>query len=356
MKKTILKAFVLSLSLSALPALAESSPDGLITSKAKLALWTSEVRSRSVRVDTNDGVLTLSGKVASAEQKKLAEKKVRQIDGVRSVKSFLQVVPEAEEKVVERSDKDMKDAVQAALKKDDSLNDSSISVKNVNKGVVFLEGKADSFGDHLRAVALADRVPGVRRVASEVKAPKDFKRDDRVEFTRADRAEVHPDAKRKNDGPSDTGITMAVKMRLLTTPEIPSTEIRVDTEDQVVTLFGVVPTDEVKKAAQAQAARVSGVAKVENQLEVVPSHEQEVVEAKDEDLTSALKIAFKDRREFKDVNMSVKNGVVQLTGQVASSWDEFSAVRTARQVKGVRNVVDQLKVDPKKADGKHYGS
>ena len=38
MKKTILKAFVLSLSLSAVPVFADTSPDGLITAKAKLAL------------------------------------------------------------------------------------------------------------------------------------------------------------------------------------------------------------------------------------------------------------------------------------------------------------------------------
>jgi osmotically-inducible protein OsmY len=44
----------------------------------------------------------------------------------------------------------------------------------------------------------------------------------------------------------------------------------------------------------------------------------------------------------------VKNGVVQLTGQVASMSDEFDAVRAARSVKGVRNVVDQLKLDDKK--------
>ena len=143
---------------------------------------------------------------------------------------------------------------------------------------------------------------------------------------------------------------MAVKMRLLTASEIPSMEINVDTEDNIVTLFGVVPTDEVKRAAAAQASRVKGVAKVQNELEVVPSNEKELVESKDEDLAGALKLVFKDRREWKNIEMDVKNGVVQLTGRVASQWEEFSAVRAARQVKGVRNVVDQLKVDEKADD------
>ncbi len=373
MKNNILKAFVLGMALSGSAVMAAAPPpDSMITAKAKLALWTSDVRSRSVQIDTNDGIVTLSGKVPTQEQKNLAEKKAKKIDGVRSVKSFLQVVPAADEKFVERTDKDLKDAAQKTLDKDE-FADSKIKVKNVNKGVVYLSGDAHTVSDHLRAVALIDRLPGVRRVTSEVKYPDRFTRDDRIEFTRADGPAVKParavDDRRDLDkdkrdldardgestgaergGSSDSGITMAVKMRLLTTAEIPSNEIRVDTEDQIVTLFGIVPTDEVKRAAEAQAQRVSGVASVKNELEVVPSNEKDLVEAKDEDLTGALKLAFKDRKEWKDVKATVKNGVVQLTGRVASAWDEFSAVRAARQVKGVRNVVDQLEVEHTERD------
>ncbi len=366
MKNNILKAFVLGMALSAPAVMAAAPPsDSMITAKAKLALWTSDVRSKSVQIDTNDGIVTLSGKVRSQEQKNLAEKNAKKIDGVRSVKSFLQVVPIAEEKLVERSDKDLKEAAQKALDREE-FADSKLKVKNVSKGVVYLSGDAHTVSDHLRAVALIDRLPGVRRVTSEVKAPDRFTKDDRIEFTRADGPAVKPvrsaEARSADDrrdgeplraersGSSDSGITMAVKMRLLTAAEIPSNEIRVDTEDNIVTLFGIVPTDEVKRAAEAQASRVSGVASVKNELEVVPSNEKEMVESKDEDLTGALKLAFKDRKEWKNVKATVKNGVVQLTGQVASPWDEFSAVRAARQVKGVRNVVDQLEVEHDERD------
>ena len=390
MKSKIFNAFILSVSLSASAVMAAAPPpDSMITAKAKLALWTSDVRSRSVQIDTNDGIVTLSGKVPSQEQKNLAEKKAKQVDGVRSVKSFLQIVPVADEKFVERSDKELKDVAQKALDKEE-FADSKIKVKNVSKGVVYLSGDAHTVSDHLRAVALIDRLPGVRRVTSAVKSPDKFTKDDRIEFTRADGPAVKPersadarsvdkrdldkrdldnrdldnrdlsnrDLDRRDGAPpvaqrsgsSDSGITMAVKMRLLTAAEIPSNEIRVDTEDKIVTLFGIVPSDEVKRAAEAQANRVSGVASVKNELEVVPSNEKERVESKDEDLTSALKLAFKDRKEWKDVKATVKNGVVQLTGRVSSMWEEFSAVRAARQVKGVRNVVDQLEVEHTERD------
>ncbi len=78
--------------LAAWPALAVV-PDGMITSKTKLSLWTTAgVRSTSVHVDTEDGVVTLYGKVPTADQKALAESTAREITGVREVKSLLQVV------------------------------------------------------------------------------------------------------------------------------------------------------------------------------------------------------------------------------------------------------------------------
>lgn len=360
MKLNILKAVVLGVSLASSSVLAASA-DSTITAKAKLALWTSDVRSRDVNVDTNDGVVTLSGKVPSAEQKAMAEKKARSIDGVKDVKSYLQIVPASEEKRVERSDKEIKEAVKTALKNDPSLEDSKISVKDVSKGVVTLEGEAKTYSDHLRAVGLVDRTPGVKRVASDVKNPKAWTKDERMEFTRHDNMpghtpEHHANADRKdNTGPADSSITASVKMRLFTTAEVPSMKINVDTNDHVVSLFGIVPTEEVKRTAEAEASRVKGVASVQNNLQVVASSEKEAVQDKDEDLTKSLKLAFKDRSELKHVNYDVKAGVVQLTGRVATMEDEYEAVRAARQVKGIKNVVNQLKVDERK-DEERTGS
>lgn len=345
MRNNLLKAFALGLSLAAAPVFA-SPPDGLITAKAKMALWTSEVRSSGVRVDTNDGVVTLSGKVATGEKKALAEEKVRTLDGVRSVKNLLQVVPAAEEKRVETADKDLEKKARQAIDDDAALKDSKLKVRSVENGVVMLEGEA-GYGDQLRAVALLDRIPGVRRVHSEVKGPDGLGEDDRLSFStpepRPSPAEVRSGEAKKTA--SDTRITGSVKMRLLTAAQIPSHEISVDTMNGVVTLFGMVPTDQVKRAAEAEAMRVSGVSKVDNQLEVVASAEKETVKAKDEDITRDLKLVFKDRPEFKNVNTAVRNGVVQLSGKVATGWEELSAVRTARMVKGVRGVTNLLKVE-----------
>jgi osmotically-inducible protein OsmY len=342
MKNGILKAFVLGAALAALPAFAVVVPDGLITSKTKLSLWTTAgIRSTTVHVDTNDGIVTLYGKVPTAEQKALAEKTIREIMGVNSVTSLLQVVPEAVEKRVERSDKETMAQAEKLLKADPSLKDSKITVKSVDKGMVLLTGDAKTFSDHVRAVVVVDRIAGVRGVASEVKGPDAFGNDERITFVAAPKTKP---AVETHSSANDMRITMAVKMRMWTAAQIPSTEISVDTEDNVVTLFGIVPTADIKRSAATEAGKVSGVLKVENQLEVVATSQKKAVDAKDADITRDLALAFKDRADLKGVMTSVKNGTVQLTGTVATGWDEVNAVRVARQVAGVRAVDDQLKV------------
>jgi hyperosmotically inducible protein len=296
-------------------------------------------------VDTDDGVVTLYGKVPTGEQGALAEKKVREVMGVRGVRNLLQVVPVAEEKQITRTDKDTMALAEKRLKAEPTLRDSSITVKGVDDGVVLLVGEARTFSDHLRAVYIVDRVPGVRRVASEVKGPDGFGKDERVSFL------TQPMHKGKvveaRSSASDMRISGAVKLRLLTASQVPSNEISVDTEDGVVFLFGIVPTAEVKQVAAAEARKVGGVTNVENQLEVVASSKKEQVDAKDADITRDLVLVFKDREEFKKVDSTVKNGTVRLTGTVASGWDEVNAVRLARHVVGVRGVEDQLKVEEK---------
>jgi osmotically-inducible protein OsmY len=337
------KTFALGITLS-LPAFAVV-PDGLITSKTKLSLWTAAgIRSTTVHVDTNDGVVTLYGKLPTAEQKALAEKTAKAIDGVRSVTSLLQVVPEAQEKKVDHSDKDTRALAEKTLKADPALKDSKITVKSVDKGLVLLTGDAKTFSDHVRAISLVNRLAGVRGVASEVKGPEAFGNDERITFLVP---AVAPKVAEPPTSASDMRISMAVKLRLLTAAQVPSAEISVDTEDAVVSLFGIVPTADVRSAAANEAGKVSGVLKVDNLLEVVASNQKKAVDAKDADITRDLALAFKDRADLKSVTSSVKNGTVQLTGAVASGWEELSAVRVARQVTGVRGVEDQLKIDEK---------
>jgi osmotically-inducible protein OsmY len=141
--------------------------DSWITTKAKIALLTSDGFSvNGANVDTINGNVTIHGKVATAADRTRAEETVRRVDGVKSVKNLLQVVPDSVKKAVAANDSDIKERVQSSLKKDKRLED--IKVASVNNGLVLLSGKAHGLDEKLVAIESAYSVDGVRRVASEI--------------------------------------------------------------------------------------------------------------------------------------------------------------------------------------------
>lgn len=326
----------------AIPAGAAAS-DALITTKAKIALLTTKgISSTAINVDTVDGMVTLHGKVATSEEKAKAAEEVKKINGVKEVQNLLQVVPPRQEKRVTASDSELKARVSKALKADHSLDQSSISVESVNGGVVLLGGKAQSASDYLTAIEDARAVPGVRGVESEVQSPDklvdaEIRRDERTAAAAAEKRGMARATK-------DMFITADTKARLLADSKTPALEINVDTMGGVVTLFGSVPSKEARAAAEADAHKVSGVKRVVNELQIVPSAKKEEVKARDEDLKTAVKQALDRRAELKGVDVDVKNGVVRLTGAVESEQQRLDAAIAARSTPGVRAVENDLRI------------
>jgi osmotically-inducible protein OsmY len=333
-------AVVLSATLAA-PVWA-ATPDAWITTKTKLALLTTEgVRGTAVHVDTVLGKVTLHGKVRSAEEKSKAETVAKKIDGVQDVRNLLQVVTPQREKEIQLSDDALKQRIEKALQADPSLKDSSISVKSVNKGVVLLAGTAKTLSAHLRAVETVAWVPGVERVASEIKSP-DTLADAEIWREPTARGESSKESGIRNTA-SDIWITSATKMRLLADSRTPALDINVETHAGVVTLFGIVPSQDAKSAAEADARKVSGVKRVVNELQVVASAKQAEVKARDEDIESEVKKAL-EKSDFKDISVEVKNGVVRLKGTVPTGSRRLDAAVLARSIKGVRAVKDDLRL------------
>jgi hyperosmotically inducible protein len=327
---------------TALTAPAEAAaPDAWITTKTKLSLLTTEgVSGTAIHVDTILGKVTLHGKVRTAEEKAKAESIAKNIDGVLEVRNLLQIVTPPREKAVQLSDDALKQRVEKALQDDISLKDSSISVKSVNKGVVLLSGTAKTLSAHLRAVEDVAWVPGVERVATEIKSPDAL----------AD-AEIWRDPTPKRSSKeygiwgaaSDLWITSATKMRLVTDSRTPAHEINVETRAGVVTLFGIVHSQEAKAAAAEDARKVSGVKRVVNDLQVMTRAKEAAVKVRDEDIERDVKKAF-EKADFKDIHVEVKNGVVRLTGRVATGVRRLDAAVLARSIEGVRAVKDDLRV------------
>ena len=319
-----------------------ATPDAWITTKTKLALLTTEgVSGTAIKVDTVAGRVTLHGKVHSTAEKTKAETITQKIDGVKSVHNLLQVVAPQHEEAMQVSDDALKERIAQALQADPSLKSSQITVQSVNQGVVLLGGTAKTLSAHLRAIEVVAIMPGVRRVASEIQSPE----------TLAD-AEIWREATPQPPGEgygvwetaSDIWITSATKMRLLTDSQTPALDINVDTWDGVVTLFGIVPSQEAKAAAEAHARQVSGVKRVENELQVVAVAKQAAGQVRDEEVERAVKQAF-DTPDLKDISIEVKNGAVRLTGTVPSGARRLEAAVAARAVPGVRAVKDDLRLE-----------
>src|SRR6059058_704990 len=131
--------------------------------------------------------------------------------------------------VVKKSDSQIKAQVEAALEADEALSGSSIHVRSVNDGVVFVAGRAKTATDDLRAMGDAARVPGVRRIVSEIRSPDPL-------------ADEEPSRARAPQEPArDYGvaaardlITLATKLRLLADGRTPGRDVSIDTRDRAV--------------------------------------------------------------------------------------------------------------------------
>ena len=138
------------------------------TTKAKTALVTDKrVKARHIKVETQGGIVTLRGKVASAEERTAAEEVARGISGATSVNSALQVVPEEQRKSVDAKDAGIEKAVKGRLDKDEYLKDIDIKVRSDNS-VVTLIGKVPDRKTRARASDLTRGVPGVKAVRNEL--------------------------------------------------------------------------------------------------------------------------------------------------------------------------------------------
>jgi osmotically-inducible protein OsmY len=151
-------------------SVAAQTSDAWITAKTRIVLMTTEgIDTWDLNVDTNSGVVTLHGKVATETAKAAAEREARRLDGVKNVKNLLQVVARPAREASNDADDVIEDRVEKALAADAVVKNSGISVASVNKGVVLLTGTTASIDEHVKAIEIAYMTKGVKRVSSDVK-------------------------------------------------------------------------------------------------------------------------------------------------------------------------------------------
>jgi hyperosmotically inducible protein len=127
-----------------------------------------------------------------------------------------------------------------------------------------------------------------------------------------------------------------------------------DRDKGVVTLTGQVASDTDKSQAESIARSIAGSQVVADEIAVVPpgpgAGDAKTVNADlDKGIEQNLDAALVQNRFKKDVNYSVKNGVVTLTGEVNSRSKRSLVENVAAGVPNVQQVVNELQVKNQKA-------
>lgn len=142
--------------------------DSWITSKTKMKLVADKrTKARQIKVETQSGVVTLRGKVASGDERAAAEEITRGVDGVKSVRNTLEVVPEMKRKAADTKDDEIAKSIRDRMAADEQLKSTSIRVRADN-GMVTLMGTVPTVKIKDRAAELARKTPGVRAVRNEL--------------------------------------------------------------------------------------------------------------------------------------------------------------------------------------------
>lgn len=122
--------------------------------------------------------------------------------------------------------------------------------------------------------------------------------------------------------------------------------IQVAVNNGVVMLTGTVDVFDAKRQADERVHRVKGVKGVDNEIQVagptIPDDElqQKVLKAVEYD-----RVGYRVT-PFNAISVSVHDGVVTLGGHAYGPVDADSAVATVANIKGVKDVINDIQVDP----------
>jgi osmotically-inducible protein OsmY len=211
--------------------------------------------------------------------------------------------------------KDIREAVEGELSYDPLLDDSDISVKNIN-GDVALNGTVPSYPQYLEAAAAARRVAGVKNLQNhlEVVLPTGDYRDDATLTTTA------------NDA-----LTLNVAV-----PD----GVEATAKNGNLTLSGTVSYGSERTAAEQAVGYLTGVRNVRDDMDISTDADPVDVTLNVQDALDRYALIPDDS----DVAVDTSGNTVTLTGNVRT-WAEHDAVADAAwMASGVYDVIDDLYV------------
>jgi osmotically-inducible protein OsmY len=278
----------------------------------------STIVSNNINVVSLDGKVSLAGEVDSWAEKQEAGLLASEVRGVAAVNNDLSVRYKSK-----RSDQEIKKDAISALNRDVYLTGLPIDV-SVKDGIVTLKGDVGSQYEKDRARNKTYSLNNVRRVENDLKIVGWENRGTRKEIAFS----------------TDSKLLNAISDEFLQDSRIDDSNIDTTVSLGHVTLTGSVPTHYQKRIAGEDATNVVGIGWISNNLYVRGDRRDDLnISA---DIISDL--AADDLLWNRGVTVAVRQGVATLSGSVDTWYDKDHASIIASRVRGVKRVVNNIKV------------
>ncbi len=150
--------------------------------------------------------------------------------------------------------------------------------------------------------------------------------------------------KTAGDVADDVQIAAQVKTNLVASDKVSANDVNVEVGKGVVQLSGFVATEDERIEAGKVAADIIGVKSVSNKLIVRASDRSMGTVMGDQMIETKVNAALMSDQgtDAGDIDVEVRDGVVQLSGFVSSDVEKERAGEIAKGVKGVKDVHNSL--------------
>jgi hyperosmotically inducible protein len=122
-------------------------------------------------------------------------------------------------------------------------------------------------------------------------------------------------------------------------------DVKVSVENGIATLTGTVDLYEYKADAGKRVQKVKGIAGIRNQIQVAgPAVSDDQLKSKLLEKLEYDRVGYGNA--FNSISLDVQNGVVTLGGHARTDVDKDSAMALVSTYPGVKDVVEEIEVDP----------